>query len=119
MKRLLMLLSVASMIGMAAPAYADPDPAPAPNQDGSFLKEISDAGLTYKDGPQAVAAAKNICDMADKGTSESEIESKLQEFNSFSGAGAKKFIMLAANSYCPKQLYQDSPASDAPKPAQQ
>lgn len=111
MKRLLLLLSVAAMIGTAAPVYAD-DPDPGPTNDATFLKQMSDAGLTYKDASQAVAAAKNVCDMANKGTSESEIEKKLQDVNSFSGNGAKEFIMLAAKSYCPKQLEPgDSPPS--------
>ena len=104
MKRLLMLISAASMIGMAAPAYADP----VSDDDAGFLKQITAAGLTYKDPAQTVAVAKNVCDMADKGTSETEIERKLQDFNSFSGNGAKKFILLAANSYCPRQLADDS-----------
>jgi hypothetical protein len=118
MKRLMMLFSVASMIGMAAPVYADPPS----NDDANFLRQISDAGLTYKDGGQAVAVAKNVCDMADKGTSETDIEKNLQELNSFSGSGAKRFIVLAANSYCPKQLSDDTQPSkppgegDSPKP---
>ncbi len=61
-------------------------------------------GLTYKDGVEAVAVAKNVCDMANKGTSEAEIEKKLKSVNSFSGNGAQKFIVVAAKSYCPKQL---------------
>jgi hypothetical protein len=118
MKRMLMLLSVASMIGMAAPVYADPPS----NDDANFLKQLADSGLTYKDGAQAVAVAKNVCDMADKGTPETDIEKKLQDLNSFSGNGAKKFIVLAANSYCPKQLSEDTTPSkppgegDSPKP---
>ena len=120
MKRLLMLLGVATMIGMAAPVYADPD-APSDNKDGDFLKQITNAGLTYKDGPQAVAVAKNVCDMAGKGTSEPEIEKKLQDVNSFSGSGAKQFIVIAAKSYCPSQLTPDEPSKtpgegDSPKP---
>ena len=123
MKRLLMLLSVASMIGMAAPVYADPDAPSDTNKDGDFLKQMTNAGLTYKDGGQAVAVAKNVCDMADKGTSESDIEKNLVALNSFSGSGAKQFIVLAANSYCPKQLTPDDGqsskapgAGDSPKP---
>ena len=108
MKRLLMVLSVASMIGMAAPVYADPDaPSDANNKDADFLKQVTNAGLTYKEGSQAVAVAKNVCDMADKGTSESEIEKNLVELNSFSGPSARQFMVLAANSYCPKQLTSD------------
>lgn len=117
MKRLLMLISVAAMTAMAAPVYADPPS----DDDANFLKQMSNAGLTYKDPTQAVAVAKNVCDMADKGTSEPEIEKKLQDVNSFSGNGAKKFMLLAANSYCPKQLADESPppkpdASEPPKP---
>jgi hypothetical protein len=107
MKRLLMVISVASMIGMAAPVYADPDAASDNNKDAEFLKQVTNAGLTYKEGSQAVAVAKNVCDMADKGTSESEIEKNLVELNSFSGTGARQFMVLAANSYCPKQLTPD------------
>ena len=107
MKRLLMVLSVASMIGMAAPAYADPDGASDNNKDADFLKQVTNAGLTYKEGSQAVAVAKNVCDMADKGTSEPEIEKNLVELNSFSASGARQFMVLAANSYCPKQLTPD------------
>jgi len=124
MKRLLMLLSVASMIGMAAPVYADPDtPSDNTNKDGDFLKQVTNAGLTYKDGSQAVAVAKNVCDMAGKGTSEADIEKKLVDLNSFSGSGARQFMVLAANSYCPSQLTPDDGQSsktpgpgDSPKP---
>jgi hypothetical protein len=48
--------------------------------------------------------------MAGKGTSEPEIEKKLQDVNSFSGSGAKQFIVIAAKSYCPSQLTPDEPS---------
>jgi Protein of unknown function (DUF732) len=120
MKRLLMLLSVASMIGMAAPVYADPDAA-SDNKDAEFLKGMTNAGLTYKEGSQAVAVAKNVCDMADKGTSEPDIEKNLVELNSFSASGARQFMVIAAKSYCPSQLTPDEPskapsAGDSSKP---
>ena len=121
MKRLLMLLSAASMIAMAAPVYADPDTASDTNKDADFLKGMTNAGLTYKEGSQAVAVAKNVCDMAGKGTSEPEIEKNLVELNSFSASGARQFMVLAANTYCPSQLTPDdgsktSGASDSAKP---
>jgi hypothetical protein len=115
MKRLLMVISVASMIGMAAPVYADPDAASDNNKDAEFLKGITNAGLTYKEGSQAVAVAKNVCDMADKGTSEPDIEKNLVELNSFSASGARQFMVIAAKSYCPSQLTpDDSQTSKAP-----
>ena len=120
MKRLLMVLSVASMIGMAAPVYADPDAA-SDTKDADFLKGMTNAGLTYKEGSQAVAVAKNVCDMADKGTSEPDIEKNLVELNSFSASGARQFMVIAAKSYCPGQLTPDEPskapsAGDSSKP---
>jgi hypothetical protein len=111
MKRLLMLVSVATMTIMAAPAYADP--APAPNDDADFLKQMTDAGLSYHDPTQAVMVAKSVCDLADKGTSQADIEKDLRSENpSFSGSGVRKFVMLAAGEYCPKYL----PSEYKPKP---
>jgi hypothetical protein len=109
MKRLLMLVSVATMTIMAAPAYADP----APNDDVDFLKQMTDAGLSYHDPKEAVTVAKSVCDLADKGTSQADIEKNLKSENpSFSGSGVRKFVMLAAGEYCPKYL----PSEYKPKP---
>jgi hypothetical protein len=101
MKRLLMLLSVPTMIVVAAPAHAGPPP----NNDADFLQQLTAAGLSYQDPAQAVAVAKDVCQLADKGTPDSDIEKNLRLRNpSFSGNGAAKFIMLAAGEYCPKYL---------------
>ncbi len=101
MKRQLMLLSVAATIAVAAPAYADP----APNNDADFLAQLTAAGLSYQDPAQAVAVAKAVCQLVDKGTPDTEIEKNLRLRNpSFSENGAAKFIMLAAGEYCPKYL---------------
>jgi len=98
MKRLLMLTSVAAMIGMAAPAYADPS-----GNDADFLKHLSNAGLSYGDPDKAVSVAKSVCDLADKGTSGADIVDDLKKENpSFTGDGASKFTAIAASDYCPK-----------------
>jgi hypothetical protein len=106
MKRLLMLAGVATMTTMtivAAPAYADP-PTP-PNNDADFVQQLHAAGLTYDDPAKAVTVAKDVCDLADKGTPQSDIEKNLQSQNpSFSGNGVRNFVMLAAAEYCPKYL---------------
>jgi Protein of unknown function (DUF732) len=115
MKRLLMLVGVATMTIVAAPAYADPPPTPPtpPNNDADFVQQLHAAGLTYEDPAKAVTVAKDVCDLADKGTSQSDIEKNLQSQNpSFSGKGVRKFVMLAAAEYCPKYL----PAEYLPKP---
>jgi hypothetical protein len=103
MKRLLMLVGVAATTIVAAPAYADP-PTP-PNNDADFVQQLHAAGLTYQDPAKAVTVAKDVCDLADKGTPQSEIEKNLQSQNpSFSGNGVRNFVMLAAAEYCPKYL---------------
>ena len=103
-----MLTSVAAMIGMAAPAYADPS-----GNDAEFLKHLSNAGLTYKDPDKAISVAKSVCDLADKGTSGTDIVSNLQKLNpDFTGDGASKFTAIAASDYCPKYV---AGASQAPK----
>src|SRR5580698_9403785 len=112
MKSLLMLAGIATMTIVAAPAYADP-PAP-PNNDADFVQQLHAAGLTYQDPAKAVTVAKDVCDLADKGTPQSDIEKNLQSQNpSFSGSGVRKFVLLAAAEYCPK--YSPSEASP-PKP---
>jgi hypothetical protein len=103
MKRLMMLVGVATMTIVAAPAYADP--ATPPNNDADFVQQLHAAGLTYQDPAKAVTVAKDVCDLADKGTPQSEIEKNLQSQNpSFSGNGVRNFVMLAAAEYCPKYL---------------
>jgi hypothetical protein len=120
MKRLLMLLSVPAMIVAGAPAYADPSS--APNDDVDFLKQMSDAGLSYHDPKQAVMVAKSVCALADKGTSQSDIEKDLLSENpSFTTGGVRKFVILSAGEYCPKYLpteYRPKPPDegDSPKP---
>ena len=112
MKSLLMLAGLATMTIVAAPAYADP-PTP-PNNDADFVQQLHAAGLTYEDPAKAVTVAKDVCDLADKGTPQSDIEKNLQSQNpSFSGSGVRKFVLLAAAEYCPK--YSPSEASP-PKP---
>ena len=103
MKRLLMLVGVATMTIVAAPAYADP-PTP-PNNDADFVQQLHAAGLTYEDPAKAVTVAKDVCDLVDKGTPDTDIVKNLQDQNpTFSGTGAAKFTMYAAASYCPKYL---------------
>ena len=98
MKRLLMLLSIPTMILVAAPAYADPPP----NNDSDFTKQLTDAGLTYQDEKQAVAAAKDVCELLDADQPKGEVEKNLQSRNGFAGNGAHKFMILATAEYCPK-----------------
>jgi hypothetical protein len=101
MKRVLMLTTVAAMIGMAAPAYADP-PSSA---DEDFISQLKAAGLTDQDPAAAIAVAKDMCSLVDKGTPDTEIESNLVARNpGLTAHGAAEFMTLAAGEYCPKYL---------------
>ena len=101
MKRLLMLTSVAAMIGMAAPAYADP-PSGA---DADFIAQLKAAGLTDQDPAAAIAAAKDMCSLIDNGTPDTEIESNLVSRNpGLTAHGAAEFMTLAKGKYCSKYL---------------
>jgi hypothetical protein len=101
MKRLLMLLCVAAVSSTAAPAYADP---PADN-DATFLNDLKTEGVSFKDPGAAIAVARDVCDLVDKGTPDTEIVKNLQLQNpQFTGNGAAKFTLVAAASYCPKYL---------------
>jgi hypothetical protein len=111
MKNLLMLTSVAAMIGVAAPAYADPSA-----NDTDFLKHLSNAGLSYQDPDKAISVAKSVCDLADKGTPGTDIVDNLQKLNpGFTGDGAAKFTAIAASDYCPKYM---ASKSQPPKPSE-
>jgi hypothetical protein len=102
MKRLLMLTSVAAMIGLAAPAYADDPPSGA---DEDFISQLKDAGLAEQDPAAAIAVAKDMCSSLDTGTPGTEIKSNLVSRNpGLSEQGALKFIILASAEYCPKYV---------------
>ena len=98
-----MLITVLTTITMAAPAYADPDP--GSDNDADFLSELRAGGITYQDPAAAISAAKDVCELVDKGTPEDDIVNNLQLRNpGFVGKGAAEFTALAAASYCPKYL---------------
>jgi hypothetical protein len=102
MKHLLMLTSVAAVIGMAAPAYADDPPSGA---DADFIAQLKTAGLTDQDPAKAIAAAKDMCSLMDNGTPQTVIASNLQSRNpGLTQHGASQFMTLAEGKYCSKYL---------------
>jgi Protein of unknown function (DUF732) len=110
MRPALFLASAAVVIATAAPAHADLD-----GKDQAFLTTLSQAGLTYLNPERAVAAAKDVCDLANGGMTGEEIVKNLQDRNpGFQGQGAAKFTAIAASAYCPEQLTPQDQGS-APK----
>ena len=110
MKALPLLASVVALVGVAAPAHADPD-------DDAFLAALTKAGISYKNPDKAVKAGQKVCDLANSGTSQLDIVRDIRDLNpSFTMTSAAKFAQAAATVYCPERLSVDS-GGTAPPPA--
>lgn len=112
MRMLVVLAGFAAVVGVAAPARADPvDNVSGP--DASFLAALDKAGITYQSGPTAVAVARRACQLMDQGNSEYDVIKDVSASNpGFTTEGAAKFTMIAASAYCPQHLGQ--PITPAP-----
>jgi hypothetical protein len=105
---LLALLGAAATIGLAAPAYGDPD---GGSGDVGFLATVRSAGITYTDAGQAVAFGKSVCGLIAAGKSGPELVQNLQRTNpGLTTDHATLFVGIAAKYYCPQQL-ANTPAS--------
>jgi hypothetical protein len=116
----LVLATVAAAIGLAAavPALADPPPGPVPDDpaaDAAFLDSLNKAGMTYRSGPDAVAAGRMACNMMISGRSEKDVVDELAMRNpGLNGGGAMRFAALASSTYCPDYLSKSSAPSKSP-----
>jgi hypothetical protein len=111
MRRLPMVLSIAALIALAAPANADVD-----GNDQAFLIALRQAGVTYQDPGRAIAVGHTVCRLVDEGMTGADLVKHLQEYNpGFEGDGAAKFTAIAASAYCPKTLTPEGQGS-TPKP---
>jgi hypothetical protein len=110
----LMLATVAATIGLAlaVPALADPPPGPVPDDpaaDAHFLDTLNQAGMTYRNGADAVAAGRMACNMMISGRSEKDVVDELSMRNpGLNGGGAMRFAALASSTYCPDYLSKSS-----------
>jgi predicted RNase H-like HicB family nuclease len=103
MKTLLATLSVGIAIGIAAPAYADPDD--ATGDDAGFLAALQKVGIHYPSPTQAVTAGKSVCECLNSGESALELVHEVKVRNAgFTMEEASNFAMMAAKYYCPQQL---------------
>ena len=111
MKLLLILTSLAAIIGMAMPAHAD-------STDDAFIASLQAAGFTFPDPDRAIAAGKYVCQAVGQGTQMSDVVNTIQSKNSaLSADKAAKFTAIAANAYCPDALSTTSAPSSAPSTA--
>lgn len=104
MRSLLALLGASALIGFAAPAYADPPPAPD-GDDAGFLAALHQAGITYASRDAAVASGRAVCSCLNNGESGLELVHDVKTHNpGFDMENASNFAMIAAKFYCPQQL---------------
>jgi hypothetical protein len=109
-----MLATVAAATGLAlaVPALADPPPGPLPDDpaaDSRFLDTLNQAGMTYRNGADAVAAGRMACNMMISGRSEKDVIDELSMRNpGLNSGGAMRFAALASSTYCPDYLSKSS-----------
>jgi hypothetical protein len=104
MKRLLTVLGVAAMIGLAAPAYADPVPEPD-GDDAGFIAALHQAGFSFSSESAAVAAGRAVCSCLNNGEDNLELLHDVKSRNpGMDMEMASNFAMISAKFYCPHQL---------------
>jgi hypothetical protein len=113
------LASFAAVIGLAAPAQADPGGTDS-GPDATFLAALHRAGITYQNGADAVAVGKKACDLMGQGQSETDVVKSMTEQNpGFTLSDAAKFTAIAASTYCPQHLGEPPPQQEpSPPPSQ-
>lgn len=112
MKLQLALIGAVTVIGLAAPAHADPDNATqvsaeevAAVSDAGFLESLRTAGISYTNPGQVVSAGRAVCGLVAKGEPGLEVIADIKTNNpGFTTDGASAFAAIAAHSYCPQQL---------------
>jgi hypothetical protein len=117
MRLLFVLANVVAVVGLAVPAQADPPAPPDPASDANFIDSLNKAGMTFRNGPDAIKAGRWACDMMNEGQSEMDVVSKLSALNpGLNTGGAMKFAALASSAYCPEFLSKSSQKSSSPSP---
>ena len=110
MKRLLVVLGMASALAFAAQAHAEP------GVDASFIDALTKAGISFNDPNNAVEAGHTTCDLIAQGKPGLQVVQLVQQQNSgISTTNAAKFTAIAVSAYCP-QYVQQANAGTSPSP---
>jgi hypothetical protein len=95
---------VCTMISLTAPAYADLAP-PVDGDDAGFLAALRQDGIGYASPGQAVTAGKAACTCLNNGESGLRVVHDVKTDNpKFDMESASQFAVIAAKYYCPQQL---------------
>jgi hypothetical protein len=104
MKTLVALIGLCAMIGLAAPAYADPDDGSG-SDDAAFLSALHGAAIGYSSPASAVGSARAVCTCLNNGESGLELVHDVKTHNpAFNMDAAAEFAVLSAKYYCPQHL---------------
>lgn len=115
MRMLVVLVSFAAVIGVAAPGQADPG---SDDPDASFLAALDKAGVPYRSGADAVAVGKRACQLMDQGYSEFDVIKNVSASNpGFTMSDAAKFTTIAVSGYCPQHLGEPTTPPPPPPPS--
>jgi hypothetical protein len=111
MRRLLVVLGIASSLGSAIPVHADP------NVDASFVDALTKAGITFNDAKSAVNAGKSACALLNQGKPELDVIALVAQQNpGISTTSAAQFTAIATSAYCPQYLHRATDGSQAQPP---
>jgi hypothetical protein len=112
MRRLLVILGVASTLNIAIPAHADP------GVDASFVDALTKAGISFNDPGNAVEAGHTTCDLIAQGKPGLQVVQLVQQQNSgISTDSAAKFTAIAVTAYCPQYVQQANAGAGQSQPA--
>src|ERR1700730_5242039 len=109
MRLLVVFAGLAAGIGLATPSQADPDP------DAASLAALTNAGITYQSGPDAIAIGRRACQLMDQGHPEADVVKSMTQQNAgFTTDGATLFTKIAEGACCPQYLAGGPPAPPPP-----
>jgi hypothetical protein len=111
MRRLLVVVGIASSLGSAIPAHAEP------NVDASFVDALTKAGITFNDAKSAVNAGKSACGLLNQGKPELDVIALVAQQNpGITTTSAAQFTAIATSAYCPQYLHRATDGGQAQPP---
>lgn len=71
-----------------------------PQQDGTFLISLGEAGIRYENSSTAIAAGKGVCSALDSGESVQEIVDAIDSATQLNARGALVFVVISVGVFC-------------------